>query len=598
MGPWLPVARAGARPPDYRQTEQGSTGFCVEGGMKKLLALSLAAGVLVPASSALAAPTFTPKNATWTQTYITNPDGTKLHADVLRPKGLTDADKTPVIVSIGPYFNHSGQEGAADDYEPIDKGTGPSNRFQDFVEGAKLMERGYTFVMVDLRGFGGSSGCPDWGGPGEQSDVVTAINWAATQPWSTGAVGTYGKSYDGMTGLIAAAKHPEGLKAVVSGEPVYDDYRYLYGDGIRRENWAATPALYDAISITPGPLQDDPMYNVNGATENAQRPGCHVGNWADQAGNEDHNSDYWKARNIITMVKGSPVPIFLTQGTTENNTVGDGLAQYLANHAGPERGWIGPWVHVRGNEKTGNRLAMGRAGWFDEVMRYYDKYLKGVEPTVQDPNFAVQTNDGVWRGEQQWPPADAVDYTSELQSGSYTDSAQSTAWGSDANAQSGVWTVSPPLPYPAHLSGSGKALVDVSAILPRANLVLDVYDIGPDGTGQLVTRQGHMIYQNGQIPLDLWSTDWKFPAGHRVAVRVTDDNADWYLAALPTQQTVSVHGGSVTLPFLQYSRTSADTIQGAPGVQLASYMAQKVTLPAGAKEDGDFVLPPAQQPKP
>ena len=107
-----------------------------------------------------------------------------------------------------------------------------------------------------------------------------------------------------------------------------------------------------------------------------------------------------------------------------------------------------------------------------------------------------------------------------------------------------------------------------------------------------------MIYQNGQIPLDLWSTDWKFPAGHRVAVRVTDDNADWYLAALPTQQTVSVHGGSVTLPFLQYSRTSADTIQGAPGVQLASYMAQKVTLPAGAKEDGDFVLPPAQQPKP
>ena len=34
------------------------------------------------------------------------------------------------------------------------------------------MQRGYTFVMVDLRGFGGSSGCLDWGGPGEQADVV------------------------------------------------------------------------------------------------------------------------------------------------------------------------------------------------------------------------------------------------------------------------------------------------------------------------------------------------------------------------------------------------------------------------------------------
>jgi hypothetical protein len=34
----------------------------------------------------------------------------------------------------------------------------PSDRFLDVVEGARLMARGYTFVMVDLRGFGGSSG--------------------------------------------------------------------------------------------------------------------------------------------------------------------------------------------------------------------------------------------------------------------------------------------------------------------------------------------------------------------------------------------------------------------------------------------------------
>jgi uncharacterized protein len=27
------------------------------------------------------------------------------------------------------------------------------------------MERGYTWVQVDLRGFGGSSGCLDWRAP-------------------------------------------------------------------------------------------------------------------------------------------------------------------------------------------------------------------------------------------------------------------------------------------------------------------------------------------------------------------------------------------------------------------------------------------------
>jgi hypothetical protein len=35
------------------------------------------------------------------------------------------------------------------------------------------------------------------------------------------------------------------------------------------------------------------------------------------------------------------VPLFLTQGLTENNTVADGTAQYLQNHTGYERAWLG-----------------------------------------------------------------------------------------------------------------------------------------------------------------------------------------------------------------------------------------------------------------
>jgi uncharacterized protein len=578
--------------------------------MKKLFVVSLAAAVLVPASSALAVPTAMPTNASWTEAYITEPDGTQLHADILRSKDvpLDAAHKQPVVFSIGPYFNRSGQEGAADDYDPTGPSAGPSNRFLDFIEGSHLLDKGYTYVMVDLRGFGGSTGCLDWGGPGEQADVLNTIKWAASQPWSTGNVGTYGKSYDGMTGLLAAALDPQGangLKAVVAGEPVYDDYRYLYGDGIRRENWAATPALYDAISITPGPAQDDPTYNINGAQENVQRPGCHVQNWTDQAGNEDHFSPYWRQRNIINMIKGSNVPIFLTQGTVENNTAPDGTAQFLANHTGPERGWIGPWQHVRGNDTTNGRptgrLMMGRAGWFDEVMRYYDKYLKGVEPTVQDPNFAVQTNDGVWRGEAKWPPADSTNYTSDLRSGTYADTAQSAAWGTDSNATSGVWTISPALPYAAHMTGSPSLTVDVGSQLPRANLVADIYDIDASGKGVLVSRQGHLIYGNGPINLELWSTDWKFAAGHRIGIRVTDNNSDWFIAAIPTEQTVTVYGGSATLPFLQYARTSADTIQGAPGVALAPYLNQTVALPAtlvASSTSDSFVLPAQQTAKP
>ena len=58
------------------------------------------------------------------------------------------------------------------------------------------MERGYTFVMVDLRGTGGER-LPRLGRPRRAGRRRDAVEWAARQPWSTGRVGMYGKSYDG-----------------------------------------------------------------------------------------------------------------------------------------------------------------------------------------------------------------------------------------------------------------------------------------------------------------------------------------------------------------------------------------------------------------
>ena len=72
---------------------------------------ALAAAPALASASGVAYP-----DADWTEATIESPSaeaGTaNLHADILRPKGATDATKTPVILSIGPYFNHSGQTGA------------------------------------------------------------------------------------------------------------------------------------------------------------------------------------------------------------------------------------------------------------------------------------------------------------------------------------------------------------------------------------------------------------------------------------------------------------------------------------------------------
>jgi hypothetical protein len=245
---------------------------------------------------------------------------------------------------------------------------------------------------------------------------------------------------------------------------------------------------------------------------------------------------------------------------------------------------------VRGNERDeSGRLKMGREGFFDEVVRFYDRFLKDEAPSVEDPPVAVQTNDGVWRAEEAWPPADATGHTTALRSGSYTDDGSGSATGTDDT--SGVWTISPPLGRAAHLAGSGRAVIDVAQTRPNANLVIDVYDLDENGTGPLITRQGFLSRGSGAHTLDLWSADWKIAAGHRIAVRVTDANEDWWIHT-PLFDTVQVVGGSVTLPFLANERT--ETIPGEPGTQLDGYLNETITVPPetlAEAETASFSLP-------
>src|SRR3954453_16122989 len=246
----------------------------VHASMFRLAALAATlAALLAPAVTRAAGP---PPGPTWHEEYIDDGYGQPLHADVLRPKDLPADAPTPVIMTVSPYTSHSGQTPPVD-YDP--SAAAPSARFFNFVNGAHLFDRGYTYVIVDLPGFGGSGGCNDWGGPSEQSGAKRAVQWAAAQKWSNGRVGLYGKSYDGWTGLMALANRPRGLAAVVSQEPVYSGYRYLYTNGVRFSTVVVDPAIFNASGVAPGTLNDPPTYQANGATAEVDRPGCHATNF-------------------------------------------------------------------------------------------------------------------------------------------------------------------------------------------------------------------------------------------------------------------------------------------------------------------------------
>jgi hypothetical protein len=257
------------------------------------------------------------------------------------------------------------------------------------------------------------------------------------------------------------------------------------------------------------------------------------------------------------------------------------------------------WDHVRGNDVDDNgRLAMGRHGWLDEVMRFYDRYVQGVAPDAPDPPIAVETSDGTWRSEASWPPADARAITAALKPGAYTDDTTNNGTGSGAGT--GVWTFSPPLPYEAHLAGVPTLKAGVTAALPNANFVADVYDVDAAGKAILISRQASLAPSDGNLSLKLYGDDWRIAAGHRIGVLLTTSNAEWWDAATPTLQSVTVDSASITLPFLTYTRP--DTIEGGPSIKLdeyrkdAPFTVDQATI--AANTEPGFPLPPAMVDRP
>jgi predicted acyl esterase len=521
-----------------------------------VLALAVVATCLVAAAGAAER-----NDADYFEYYFPSSDGiNQLHADVLRPKGIAEDKRTPVILTVSPYTNHSG----ATTPSPEDMtDVGPSWRFYDFLDQSRALERGYTYVMVDLPGDGGSGGCNDWGGVREQTAVKDAVEWAASQSWSTGKVALLGKSYDGWTGLMGIAQQPKGLAAVVSLEPVYSGYRYIYMNGVRRSGTWPYGWSFTAVDAMPG-RPTEPTYVANGAPQ----AWCYPVNIAGENVDMSEDGIYWAERNLLPTAKGKKTPLFLTQGFLEANTKPDGAFDYFNRLAGDSnRAWFGQFDHCRawesqdtcgsagGTGKKGKRPAVGRPGFIEEVMRFLDLHLKGIEPPVSDPAIEVQDALGRWRAESAWPPADMSEWTTKLRTGQYDDDGSGS--GIRPTAEQGIWTISHPLDHDLWLSGTPKLKVSVDGA-PNANLAANVYDIAPDGSVTMISRGVQSLTGTGprDFKVQLYGQDWPLTAGHRIGVLIGSGNTDQFqYAGTATRTAITVTRASIDIPFLTYDRT-------------------------------------------
>jgi predicted acyl esterase len=183
---------------------------------------------------------------TWHQP-IQMDDGLVLRADMFHP---IEEGRYPVILTYGIYakglayqegYPHQWGKMVADHPEILE---GSTNKYQNWevTDPERWVPDGYIVIRVDSRGAGWSPGFMEPNSPRELEDLYRCIEWAGTQPWSSGKVGMLGISYYARNQWNVAARKPPHLTAIIPWEGGNDRYRDSnYHGGILsqfQEAWA------------------------------------------------------------------------------------------------------------------------------------------------------------------------------------------------------------------------------------------------------------------------------------------------------------------------------------------------------------------------
>ena len=331
------------------------------------------------------------------------------------PEGM----QVPVIAESGPYFQEASVETPSIEVPGSWLG-------QMFID--QILPHGYAFAQISVSGTGRSNHCMDLMGNAEQLGNDAAVRWLAEQPWSNGAVALIGKSYDGSTPWQAAmfgAEH-DYLKTIVPISGLIGVKELMWKNG---SSEARAPIMHNGVYGSYGIDGDEEDYQ-NMCPDYIIGPGTGVS--AYMFGSEVAG-DYWAERYFLDRVlenyKGS---VYLIQGMHDWN-VDPHMAVPTINRlidAGIEaRGLFGQWDHDYPDRpvQLDDRSDLGGRGgeafpemirfdWMQDMLEWFDYYLKGIG---EQPGqwIEIQSNQGSWRIEDRYPPADAVELVLGIGSG-------------------------------------------------------------------------------------------------------------------------------------------------------------------------------------
>ena len=321
-----------------------------------------------------------------TDVQIPMRDGTKLAADIFRPKG---DGRFPCILMRTPYGKPDEQSGEAKGFTAA----------------------GYALVVQDCRGRGKSQGVWD---PFryDVEDGFDTQEWIGQRAWCNGNIGTAGGSYVGWTQWAPAPKQSRYLKAMVPVVPFVNAYDLAYtGGAFQLALLMGWGSAVGGVVLAPDKLQEAfrhlPLCTFG---EQFEKKVPYLDEWIKHSTYDN----YWKERGIDYRYADVTVPILNIGGWYDifSKTTLDQVTQVRASSRDRrvrrnQFAIIGPWTHAFGARNVGE-LDFGADAALNLVdfqFRWFEYWLKGRETGVQDwpAYYLFVMGENRWRGEDEWP---------------------------------------------------------------------------------------------------------------------------------------------------------------------------------------------------
>lgn len=492
-------------------------------------------------------------------------DGTILRSDLYR----SGAEPKPVILLRTPY----------------DK-SAHAFAFSGAIDPIRAAQSGYHVLFQDVRGRYASDG-EFHPFVNERNDGAETIDWIAMQPWSDGNVLTTGASYCGATQLLAASGTPAALRAmfpIVTGSDYAEGWTYqggavqlgfvyfwalnsLVSDHVARRFTGESAARYtaDALreldTIDAGylrlPAWEQPLFAEIGLEFWREwfANGPDDAYWSELAPNRHYDRIAAPGHHM-----GGWFDIFL-EGTLEN------YAELSKRHPG-NRLIVGPWTHNGWgdrlpNAEYGHRASRDFIDLDGLQLAYFDEVLSGLSLAPRTPVQLFIMGSNVWRDEESWPLARAVEQKLYLNS----DGTLTTELSMDATSLDYRYRPSDPVPTlggPTLMPGpeisanagprdhgapgrradvlsfqtaalrtalevTGQITAEIVTALstPSADVVVRALDVHPDGRAMLLAEGISRVQRAGArqtVLVTVGSTSNTFLPGHRIRIDVTSSS--------------------------------------------------------------------------